>query len=204
MPSDPRRLLVLGLAIGTLSFSGLMLMLHAFTAWKVAASITILAPLTVVLGLACWALARAELRPIFLQRLWGGAFAGFIGLIAYDGLRWLILISGTVPFNPFKAIENFGLLILATDVPTVTTKTVGWLFHTWNGLSFGAMYTLAFGRGGLVSAVIWALILELAMIVTYPTLFRVQLDWAFLSISIAGHIAFGLAVGWTARRVVEQ
>lgn len=204
MDAASNRRWVLAIAIGAASLSGLALLLHAFAGWKIAFSLTVLGPLTAVLGLSAHALARPEVRPVFLQRLWAGAFAGFIGLLAYDGGRALILLLGIVPFNPFRAIEKFGLLITDSDVDTTWTKTLGWLFHTWNGLGFGAMFTLAFGRGTIFRAVAWSMLLESAMIATYPSLFRIQLDWPFLSMSILGHLFYGLALGWTAKRVVEQ
>lgn len=193
-----------GLLVAALSLSGVALLLHASVGWHLASSVVVFIPLTAFLAIAAWVGARPELRARFLQRLWAGAFAGFIGLIAYDGIRGVILLSGTVPFNPFRAIETFGLLILQTDVTTPGTKALGWFFHLWNGLTFAAMFTVAFGRGSLLGAVGWALVLELAMIATYPSLFRIQLDAAFLFVSIVGHLAYGLALGWTAARVVED
>ena len=70
-------------------------------------------------------LAQRPGREIFVQRLVSGLFAGFVGLVAYDGVRWLILLSGIVPFDPFRVIEGFGLLILRADAETWLTKTVG-------------------------------------------------------------------------------
>ncbi|MDZ4403181.1 DUF6789 family protein [Prosthecobacter sp.] len=194
------------LAVGviTASLSGVALLLHAFAGVHLAFTVIVMTPLTVVLLAAMIAGRRIQGREVFLQRVWGGAFAGLMGLIAYDVIRWLIMLSGMVPFNPFRAIEVFGLLILKSDVDTPLTKTVGWLFHTWNGLTFAIMFTLAFGRGKIWQAVVWSLVLEAAMIVTYPSMLRVKLDWPFLSISIIGHIAYGLALGYTARGAVKR
>ena len=167
-------------------------------------SVMVFAPLTLVIILCVWVSAKPGNRDIFLQRLVGGLFAGFMGLVAYDTARWLILISGMVPFNPFRAIEVFGLLILKTDVDSWLTKTVGWLFHIWNGLSFAVMYTLAVGRGRLWWAIVWGLVLEIAMVSTYPSLFRILLDWPFIAVSLIGHLAYGTALGLAAKGAVKE
>lgn len=194
------------IAVGviTASLSGAALLLHAFAGVHLAFTVIVITPMTVLLLGAVMARKRIEGREIFLQRVWAGMFAGFMGLIAYDVIRWLVLMSGLVPFNPFRAIEVFGLLIMRADADTALTKTVGWLFHTWNGLSFAVMFTLAFGRGKMWLAVLWSLVLEAAMIGTYPSLLRIKLDAPFLLISIIGHLAYGLTLGYTARGAVKR
>ena len=114
-----------------------------------------------------------------------------------------MLLSGFVPFNPFRAIEVFGLLILRTDVDTSVTKTVGWPFHLWYGLSFAVMYTLALGRGRIWWAIGWSMMLEIAMLSTYPSMFRIMLDWPFLAVSLIGHLAYGLGLGIAARGAIK-
>jgi hypothetical protein len=205
MPTQDKSLLWT-LVIGTAaaSLSGMAILLYAFAGVHLAFSVTIMAPMTVVMILCVWTRAKPPAREIFIQRLAAGLFCGVAGLIAYDGVRWLILISGTVPFNPFRAIEVFGLLILKVDVDTWITKTVGWLFHIWNGLSFAVMFTLAVGRGSLLWAIIWSLMLELAMVSTYPSIFRLWLDLPFLVVSLSGHLAFGVALGLAARGAVRK
>jgi hypothetical protein len=164
----------------------------------------VLVPLSLIIILCLSVGAKPQSRRIFLQRLAGGLFAGFMGLVAYDSARWLILISGTVPFNPFRSIEVFGLLILRVDVDSWLTKTVGWLFHIWNGLSFAVMFTLAVGRGRLWWAIGWSLMLETAMLSTYPSLFRILLDWPFIIVSLVGHLAYGIGLGLVAKGAVKE
>jgi hypothetical protein len=196
--------LTLAIGVGAASMSGLAILLHAFAGVHLAFSIIVLAPMTVLALLCLFTRAQPRSREIFVQRFAGGFFAGFMGLLAYDMVRWLILISGTVPFNPFRAIEVFGLLILQTDVDTWLTKTAGWLFHIWNGLAFAVMFTLALGRGRLWWAIAWSLVLETAMLSTYPSMFRIMLDWPFFAVSFIGHLAYGLALGLAARGAVKE
>jgi hypothetical protein len=194
------------LAIGIIaaSLSGVAILLEAFGGVHLAFSIMVVTPLTLIIILCLCLGPKPRSRQIFIQRLVGGLFAGSMGLLAYDTARWLILISGTVPFNPFRAVEVFGLLILKADVDSWLTKIVGWVFHIWNGLSFAVMYTLAAGRGRLWWAIGWGLILEVAMVSTYPSLFRILLDWQFVTVSLIGHLAYGTALGLAAKGAVKE
>jgi hypothetical protein len=178
--------------------------LEAFGGVHLAFSIMILTPLTLIIILCLCLGPKPRSRQIFIQRLAGGLFAGCMGVLAYDTARWLILISGTVPFNPFRAIEVFGLLILKADVDSWLTKVVGWVFHIWNGLSFAVMYTLAVGRGRVWWAIGWGLILEVSMVSTYPSLFRILLDWQFVTVSFIGHVAYGTTLGLAAKGAVKE
>ena len=184
------------------STSGLALLLYALGLAPLSVTVTILAPLTAVTFMAIWVLSGGESEKVFLDRLKGGLIAGAVGLLAYDLVRLVILLAG-VNFNPFRPIEVFGLLILGVTQDTTLTKSLGWSFHIWNGLSFAIMYTMIAGRGKVWWAVLWALFLETAMIVTYPSIFQVAVDAPFLIISVVGHLAYGLAVGVTARKVVR-
>ena len=63
--------------------------------------------------------------------------------------------------------------------------------------------SLAVGRGTLLWAVFWAMLLESAMLASYPSLFRIALEWPFVTISLAGHLAYGLTIGAVAPKVVS-
>jgi hypothetical protein len=104
-------------------------------------------------------------------------------------IRPLVVLIGLPGFNPFRPIEQFGLLILDEREDTVRTKVVGWVFHIWNGLSFAAMYTLAVGRGRPLWGLGWAMLLEIATLAAYPSLFRITLSAPFILISLIGHAA---------------
>ena len=200
-PFWTRPSLLIGFAAA--SASGAAILLAAFGWITMVYSVTISAPLVAVLFVALWIQSSRASETIFLDRARGGLIAGILGLLAYDLIRLLILATHLVPFNPFRPIEVFGLLILDRYQDSTATKIVGWLFHTWNGLSFALMYTLAFGPGKIGWAILWALLLETAMLATYPTLFHVILAWPFVTISLIGHLAYGGAIGWGARRHIS-
>jgi hypothetical protein len=199
-PKNWRTLLVAFFAAST---SGAAILLYAAGWVTLTYSVTFLAPLSALIFVALLVGSGRGREDVFLNRMWGGLIAGAAGLLAYDGIRWLILLTDLVPFNPFRAIEVYGLLILDQYEDTFLTKTVGWAFHLWNGLSFALMYTLAVGRGRVLWALGWGMILEISMLATYPSIFRLVLDWAFVGVSLTGHVAYGLALGVVAKRLVK-
>lgn len=185
------------------SGSGIAVILHALGWLALGPALTILAPLTILI--VAGVIARAdELRQrILLNRVVAGFLAGVAGLLAYDLIRLLILATGLVPFNPFRAIEVYGLLILDTHEESLLTKSLGWAFHIWNGLFFAVMYATAFGKGRLIYAVLWGLLLEGAMLATYPSMFHIAMDWPFIVIGVIGHLAYGLTIGLVTPRAVR-
>jgi hypothetical protein len=185
------------------STSGVVILLHALGWITLAYSIQIVSPLALFLFVGLLVGSGRGREDVLMDRMRGGLIAGTFGLVAYDVIRLLVLWSGLVPFNPFRPIEVYGLLITDAPADTVLTKTLGWAFHLWNGLSFAMMYTLVFGKGRLLWAFGWAMLLELMMVASYPSIFRMVADWAFVTVGSIGHVAYGLTLGWTARRVVK-
>jgi hypothetical protein len=49
----------------------------------------------------------------------------------------------------------------------------------------------------------WGMILELMLIASYPSLFGIIVNWAFVTVGCIGHLAYGAALGVTAKRVVK-
>lgn len=183
--------------------SGLAIILHVLGWLALGPALTILAPLTILVLAGAVGRADSLREQILLNRIVGGLLAGFAGLVAYDAIRALILMSGIVPFNPFRAIEVYGLLILDTQNETPLTKALGWGFHIWNGLFFAVMYTVALGRGRMIWAIGWGLLLEVAMLATYPSMFQMAMDGAFIFIGVIGHLAYGVTLGLVAPKAVK-
>jgi hypothetical protein len=197
---DRPSLIVAFLAAST---SGLAVLLYAFGWMTMTYSVTVLAPLTALLFVALFVRSQGAWEHEFIKRISGGIVAGAAGLVAYDAIRYLVLVSGIASFNPFRPIEVYGLLILNRTQDSALTKAVGWAFHIWNGLSFAVMYTVAVGKGRVLWGVGWGMLLELATIATYPSMFRITLGQEFIVMSLTGHLAYGLAVGFAARRMAR-
>ena len=189
-------------ALVAASASGVAILLAAGHVITLAYSMIVLAPLSAVLIVSLLVWAGRGHEEVLRNRILGGLIAGIGGLVVYDLIRLFVMVTGLVPFNPFRPIEVYGLLILDRYTDTPLTKTVGWGFHIWNGLSFAVMYTLAAGRGRVLWALGWAMILETAMLATYPTMFQIALNWPFVAMSLIGHVGYGIGIGITARRSV--
>jgi hypothetical protein len=155
--------------------------------------------LVVVLALAVWA-QRVDRQP-FLERLVVGATAGLIATLAYDGVRWVIQETAPLDYDGFRAINIFGSLILDRPATDPEARVAGWVYHFWNGVSFGVMYALVAGNARWYWGLGWGMALEMAMIGVYPFAFSIQRsDPAFLAISLTGHAAYGATLGGLCQR----
>jgi len=137
----------------------------------------------------------------FWRRIRAGIAAGAAGLAAYDLVRYLVYRSKVLDYDPFHAIPILGSLI--TGEPAITSSAVfaGWLYHLWNGFSFAVIYVLIAGPARWLWGVGWAMILEIGMLLTYPSFLAIQASVPFIAISIIGHAAYGAAIGITSRRL---
>jgi hypothetical protein len=193
----------IALAFAAASLNGAAILLHAQGSIRLEYTIQIVAVLSLFIFMGVLVASGRGPEAMLVDRMRGGFLAGVVGLVAYDLIRVIAFIPGLFSFNPFRPIEIYGLLILGTVEDTPLTKSVGWAFHIWNGLSFATMYTLAFGRGRLLWAVAWGMALQLMMLAAYPSIFGIIANWDFILLGTIGHIAYGLAFGATARRVVR-
>jgi len=80
----------------------------------------------------------------------------------------------------------------------------GVAFHVTNGLGFATAYTVWMGRRGVVAGVVFALALNVAMILLYPGWLKIRLLGEFVQVAMLGHIAYGAAVGATARALLRR
>jgi hypothetical protein len=127
-----------------------------------------------------------------------GILGGFFATLAYDGVRLLLNLLGLVD-HPFKSIALYGVLI-AGSADSSLARWAGWLFHFWNGASFGMFYAVAFGRPTIARGVIWGLFLELALVATSPRLLGLTIRGELLASSLIGHLAYGLVLACVVRR----
>jgi hypothetical protein len=178
-------------SIGTLLiyFSGRMGMARAV--WM------FLVPSVVLLPLVAWWAAKAG-RDDLLRRLGAGLWAGGFATLVYDLVRVPIAHSG-VPV--FKAISYFGTVILGVSHPTLASETVGWAYHLSNGVGFALMYMLLVKTPRAVTAVLWGVGLEVAMLLTpYAEVFGYKRSPAFVAASLGAHVFYGLGLWLAARR----
>jgi hypothetical protein len=130
-----------------------------------------------------------------------GAVAGFLGTICYDLSRPLVRLMFSFRFNPFGAMPIFGSLMTGLPVTSHIAIIVGWIYHFWNGISFGMMFALVRPRGGALPGFIWGLGLQALMFITYPRFLEVRLnDPGFVAMGLIGHSIWGIVLGIGVRR----
>lgn len=130
-----------------------------------------------------------------------GCWTGLLATVAYDLIRPLVQIVFRSNFNSFAAIPIFGTLMTGLPAGNAIAITTGWLYHFWNGISFGIMFALFRPRGGVLAGLLWGLGLECLMLVTYPHLLQVRLDTpGFLATSLSGHSLWGIVLGGSITR----
>lgn len=142
--------------------------------------------------LLLWRYASGEAGRPMRRLIVGGLTAGCVATLAYDIVR-VPIAHGGIPV--FKAISYFGTVLLGVEQPTPVSELLGWGYHLSNGIGFGLMYAALVTRPGPISAVLWGLSLEGAMLLTpYAEVFGYQRDARFMAITIGSHACYGLAL----------
>jgi hypothetical protein len=152
---------------------------------------------------AAFVLPRAAKRKLGL-RVRVGFWSGVVATFAYDATRYGLVSIAALSFRPFHVWRLFGATFVGSDAPDELQIAVGALFHLSNGVGFAVAYALLVPRPGLITGLIWAALLELAMVSLYPSWLQLRAIGEFLTVSIAGHAAYGSVLGLTARRLLRS
>lgn len=143
---------------------------------------------------------RAELR----RSVRAGALAGLVATGSYDLFRFLLVEIAGFTFWPFDVITKFGRALVGEAGDWRLVVIAGILYHLMNGVGFAIAYTVCFGRRGVWAGILWALGLEVFMVSLYPGWLNPKVFDEFLSVSLSGHIVYGSALGFTARRLLSR
>jgi len=134
----------------------------------------------------------------FASQVTLGGLCGLTGTLFYDVVRPLLTVLIQFHYEPYKAIPIFGSLITHRPPTDGLAITMGWLYHAWNGITFGMMFALFRTRGGVISGIIWGIGLQILMFITYPHLLRIRWnDPAFMTVGLVGHGIWGAVLGYT-------
>jgi hypothetical protein len=136
----------------------------------------------------------------FVRRVRVGALAGALATGAYDATRVTVVALG-LDINPFAALPRFGELLLGTSSTVATVAGAG--YHLVNGIGFAVAFTIVAGEHGPVAGVVWALALETLMLTFYPGWLDIRAMREFVSVSMSGHVAYGLCLGYLSRRLLH-
>jgi hypothetical protein len=143
-----------------------------------------------------------ERRSRVTRRIAIGAVSGLAATVAYDVVRLGLVEFAGLKINPFEAWRLFGVALTDAAQPRSTQFAVGTAFHVCNGIAFGITYTVAFGHRGPLAGVAWAFVLEGFMVSVYPGWLGLKALDEFLSVSITGHVAYGIVLGLLARTLL--
>ncbi|HVJ07188.1 MAG TPA: hypothetical protein VM554_02285 [Acidisarcina sp.] len=132
-----------------------------------------------------------------------GLAAGAVATIALEAVRlpgfWLGFMPGNLP-------RLMGVLLLDqfASGPSMKSDVAGWLYHFWNGASFGLIYVLAFGTCRRWLGAAFGVLLGFGFLLS-PVVASLGVGFLGLEFSkgfpvtvTLAHAAFGLALGWLA------
>lgn len=153
----------------------------------------------IILMLVVGLYARQRRLP-FWKRFTAGVAAGAAGLVAYDAIRFAVYRAGLFDYYPFHAISILGSLITGLSPADPASTLAGWFYHTWNGFSFAIIYALVVGPARWYWGLGWAMILEVGMLLSYPTFLAIQAKAPFIAVSLIGHTAYGIVIGTVVQR----
>lgn len=133
-----------------------------------------------------------------------GLVVGVAAVVAYDVSRFALVALFSLDADPWEALPLFGELLTGRDADTNLARSVGFLFHVANGVGFAVAYTIVLGRRGPVFGVGWALLLEAATLTFYPGWLDIRAIQEFATVSMVGHLCYGLTLGIGAARLLDR
>ena len=170
---------------------GILPMVYFLTFFGVPATLLLFA----LAAYAKWVDARVFVRAVIV-----GLVAGTLAVLAYDGVRLLMMKTYFQQFNSFKSHYYFGMWITGQPMDSTAAAIAGWTYHYWNGLAIALFYVLTFGRRHWLWAVAWAMFLEACMLGLFPMFLTVTNKFDFVALSMVGHACYGVVLGLIAQK----
>lgn len=130
------------------------------------------------------------------RRLGHGVIGGLAATAVYDAVRLVLVRVLGFDFWPFDVFGVFGRALLGDGSAAWLASSAGVAYHLLNGVGFGLAFAIWTGdRASPAWGVAWALVLEALMVSVYPGWLGLRAVDEFLSVSITGHLAYGLVLG---------
>lgn len=192
--------LVLALPLAT----GVALVVHMVTDRSLAAALGLALALALAAVVAAARHLSPEARAGARQRAKIGVLSGIVGLAAYDASRVLLVVATGFHVKPFKALPHFGRGLLGEGVSDTSAWIAGTGYHIVNGIGFAIAYCIAVQRPNWRTGIAWALLLEAAMILFYPSWLQIKALEEFVTVSLLGHLAYGATLGTVAARLLRS
>jgi hypothetical protein len=129
-----------------------------------------------------------------------GVVAGFLATLVYDGVRQLVEAVHFRGYDGFVPIRMFGSWITGLPTTSPIARATGWTYHYWNGMSFGVMYVMIFGRRSWLWGVGYGIVMEIMMLGMFPLFINIKKPFDFVAVSMIGHLFYGGVLGAIAQR----
>lgn len=129
-----------------------------------------------------------------------GLLGGLLGIVGYDLVRVPIHHSG---YNPFSAIQSYGVYLTGADHSTLFSDLAGIIYHTGNGIFFALTFTLLIGPGKKTPllAMLWALILEgFAVLTIFGVIYHLRDHPKATALAFFAHLFYGAPLAWAAMK----
>ena len=180
--------------------SGLALLLAIYFSLSLATTLGGLFVFVLATASGYWRRLDRRKRFSTSAKVKAGVLVGVLATASYDVARVLVVQATGWQVNPFKAFPIFGQLIVGQPAPSLHLWIAGSLYHLLNGVCFALGYTFALGGRHWMWGMFWGLGLEAIMLAVYPGWLNLDAVLAeFTIVSIAGHLAYGLALGLGSR-----
>lgn len=152
----------------------------------------------------------------------GGAIATFlleaIRIPGYMFTKWIpmdsmISLPGLLLTEKISSLSEVKQIVMQSGVAMnlyhapLDAFMAGALWHFWNGATFGIIYAVIIGRGKWWHGMVWAFIIEIAMMLA-PYLILMKgpfgiehMDgYNLFTITLIAHLAFGALLGFTVQK----
>lgn len=163
---------------------------------------------SIVVVFAVLALAKARGHRRLVNRMLAGGLAGGLATIALEIVRSTGFHLGQMPGS---MPQLAGVLLLNRFMlgPSVLSNIAGWSYHYWNGICFGLIFAVVFGRKPIWIALAYGAFMAVGFLVS-PAV--TALGIGFMGRNMPGmpvtvvlaHLAYASTLGWLTRRWVRS
>jgi hypothetical protein len=176
-------------------FTGIALIVHVVTTISLGLALIFLGVIVATASWLVWRRLPDNARQEILHRVGYGAIAGAAATPVYDLSRLIIVNLFHTAFWPFDIFPIFGQAIAGPQISFSVATTVGVVYHYANGIFFAIAYAIVFASRPWWTGILWALGLEALMLSIYPGWLHPKAFGEFVSISMFGHVAYGITLG---------
>lgn len=181
-------------------FSGVALVAHIVSGVSLRLGLALTTSVMLLSGGLVWRRALPTERTRVARVIRIGLLAGILATTAYDAAKFALSLLDPSPYNPFEAIRVFGVLLAGQSAAPLFLYAAGTAFHLVNGMSFGVVYCVLFGRRGVPGGIIWGVFLEVFQLTLYPGWLDIRAYREFAQISALSHIVYGATLGFLCKR----